>query len=79
MTSKTRLSPAEITGIYGAIAKRLTKKRVGQAPDSLGVMWHNRRVLQTFFGFFGKPEKGFSAACGLQPLATPAAGLASSA
>ena len=57
MNSKTRVPQAEITGIFGAMAKRYSKKKVGQVPEPLGVMWHNRPVLKTFFGFFGKAEK----------------------
>jgi alkylhydroperoxidase family enzyme len=57
MTGTTRIPSAEITGVYGALAKRFSKKRLGEVPDSLGVMWHNRRVLKNFFGFFGKIEK----------------------
>jgi alkylhydroperoxidase family enzyme len=57
MTGTTRIPSAEITGVYGALAKRFSKKRLGEVPDSLGVMWHNRRVLKDFFGFFGKIEK----------------------
>jgi alkylhydroperoxidase family enzyme len=57
MTSSTRIPSAEITGVYGALAKRFSKKRLGDVPESLGVMWHNQRVLKTFFGFFGKIEK----------------------
>ncbi|MGH3477035.1 MAG: carboxymuconolactone decarboxylase family protein [Nocardioidaceae bacterium] len=38
---------AEITGPYGALIKKLTKKRFGEVPDGIGVMWHNRRVLKT--------------------------------
>jgi alkylhydroperoxidase family enzyme len=57
MTSKTRVPPTEITGILGAMAKRFSKKKLGEVPEPLGVMWHNRRVLRTFFGFSAKAEK----------------------
>jgi alkylhydroperoxidase family enzyme len=57
MTSTPRVPKAEITGLYGAMAKRFSKKKVGQVPESLGVMGHNRPVLRAFFGFFGKAEK----------------------
>ncbi len=53
----TRIPSAEITGFQGALAKRFSKKRLGDVPDSLGVMWHNQRVLKTMFGFFGKTDK----------------------
>ena len=74
---------AQITGIVGAMAKRLSKKKVGQVPESLRVM------LTAFIAAanmvsrnnvaLGIEAQGFSAACGLQPLATPAAVVASPA
>jgi alkylhydroperoxidase family enzyme len=57
MTSTSRIPATDVTGIYGAIAKRYSKKMLGQVPDSLGVMWHNLPVLKAFFGLFGKAEK----------------------
>jgi alkylhydroperoxidase family enzyme len=53
----SRIPQTEVTGIVGALAKRYSKKRLGQVPEPLGVMWQNRPVLRTFFGFFGKAEK----------------------
>jgi alkylhydroperoxidase family enzyme len=64
MTSTHRIPRAEITGIFGAMAKRYSKKKLGQVPEPLGVMWHNRPVLKTFFGFSSKAEKWD--ACGPQ-------------
>jgi alkylhydroperoxidase family enzyme len=57
MTSETRVPPAEITGIFGAVVKRYSKKKFGQVPESLGVAWNNPAVLKAFFGFMGKAEK----------------------
>ena len=48
---------AEITGIFGAMTKRFIKKKLGQVPEPLGVMWHNRPVLKAFFAFAGKASK----------------------
>ena len=53
----SRIPPAEITGVFGAMLKRYSRKELGQVPESLGVMWHNKRVLRHFFGFFGKIDK----------------------
>jgi alkylhydroperoxidase family enzyme len=64
MTGTTRVPSAEITGIFGAMAKRYSKKKLGQVPEPLGVGWHNPPVLKAFFGFFGKAEKWD--ACDLQ-------------
>ncbi len=54
---KTRVPKTEITGLFGAIAKRFSKKMLGTVPEPLGVMWHNRPVLQALFGFSGKAQK----------------------
>jgi alkylhydroperoxidase family enzyme len=47
MTTSTRIPKAEINGIYGFLVKKMTRKMLGQVPDPLGVMWHNRKVLST--------------------------------
>ncbi|MEX2539872.1 MAG: carboxymuconolactone decarboxylase family protein [Actinomycetota bacterium] len=57
MSSTTRIPRAEITGLFGAMAKRFSKKKLGVVPEPLGVMWHNQRVLKTFFGFSSKADK----------------------
>jgi alkylhydroperoxidase family enzyme len=57
MTSSTRVPPAEVTGLFGLVAKRMSKKLLGEVPEPLGVMWHNQRVLKAFFGFSAKAEK----------------------
>lgn len=56
-TTPARIPQAEITGIFGMLAKRFSKQKLGQMPDSLGVMWHNQRVLRTFMGVAGKTDK----------------------
>jgi len=57
MASKARVPRAEITGIFGAMTNRFIKKKLGQVPEPLGVMWHNRPVLKAFFSFAGKAGK----------------------
>jgi AhpD family alkylhydroperoxidase len=57
MTSNTRVPKAEITGIYGAVLKKMSKKMVGEVPDALGVMWHNRPVLKLGLGMSQKASK----------------------
>jgi alkylhydroperoxidase family enzyme len=52
---------AEITGILGALAKRVSKKKLGEVPEPLGVMWHNQAVLKAFFGFSHKADKKWTA------------------
>jgi alkylhydroperoxidase family enzyme len=57
MTSKARVPEAQITGIFGTMAKRFVKKKLGRVPQPLGVMWHNRPVLKALFSFAGKAGK----------------------
>jgi AhpD family alkylhydroperoxidase len=57
MTSNARVPAAEITGLMGFMVKRMSKKKLGQVPDALGVMWHHKTVLKAFFGFAGGAEK----------------------
>jgi alkylhydroperoxidase family enzyme len=57
MTSTTRVPKAEITGLYGALMKRFSKKQFGEVPDPLGVMWHNRPVLKAYLTIGGKAER----------------------
>lgn len=57
MTSSTRVPKAEITGVYGAVVKRLSRKMVGDVPEALGVMWHHRPVLKFSFGLSRKSAR----------------------
>lgn len=57
MTSSTRIPSTEITGIYGAILKRFSKKMFGEVPDAIGVMWHNKPVLKAGFSMGQKASK----------------------
>ncbi len=57
MTSNTRLPKAEITGLYGTLLKKMSKKMIGEVPEALGVMWHNRAVLFAAMGFGRKAQK----------------------
>ena len=55
--STTRIAPAEITGVYGALAKRYSKKVLGRVPEPLGIYWHNRPVLKATMGMGAKSQK----------------------
>ncbi|AKF10430.1 carboxymuconolactone decarboxylase family protein [Sandaracinus amylolyticus] len=57
MAGTTRIPAAEITGIYGAMIKRLSKRMLGEVPESLGVFWHHRPVLKALFGMSGQAQK----------------------
>jgi alkylhydroperoxidase family enzyme len=55
--SNTRIPSAEITGVYGAVVKRFSKKLLGRVPEPLGVYWHNRPVLKATMGLGAKTQK----------------------
>jgi hypothetical protein len=55
--STTRIPTAEITGVYGAIVKRFSKKLLGRVPESVGVYWHNPAVLKATMGMGAKAQK----------------------
>jgi alkylhydroperoxidase family enzyme len=57
MASSTRIPKAELTGIYGAMIKRMSRKMLGDVPEPAGVMWHNRKVLNTTFSLGRKADK----------------------
>ena len=55
--STTRIPKAEITGFYGALVKRFSKKLLGRVPEPLGVYWHNPAVLKATMGIGAKAQK----------------------
>jgi alkylhydroperoxidase family enzyme len=57
MTATTRIPAAEITGFKGALIKRFAKRTLGQVPSSLGVYWHNEKVLMGLAAVGGKVQK----------------------
>ena len=57
MASTTRIPKAEITGPFGYLLKRMSRKMLGEVPDALGVMWHNRAVLTSSLGFGRRVQK----------------------
>ncbi|MEV0588391.1 carboxymuconolactone decarboxylase family protein [Nonomuraea sp. NPDC050310] len=52
-----RIPHAEITGLYGAVLKRASKRMLGEVPDSLGVLWHHRPVLGATLGMGRKATR----------------------
>lgn len=54
MSSDTRIPAAEITGVSGGLIKAVAKRMVGRVPDSLGVLWHNRRIMKDSMGMARK-------------------------
>jgi AhpD family alkylhydroperoxidase len=57
MSSTTRIPKAEITGVYGWMVKRFSRRLLGEVPEPAEVMWHNRPVLTSSMGFGRKVQK----------------------
>jgi alkylhydroperoxidase family enzyme len=57
MTRSPRIPKAELTGLYGAIVKRMSRKMFGEVPDPIGVAWQNRKVLNFSFSVGRKAQK----------------------
>jgi alkylhydroperoxidase family enzyme len=53
----TRIPAAPITGLKGALVKHVVQKKLGKVPTSVGVYWHNPKVLMATGGFGGKLQK----------------------
>jgi AhpD family alkylhydroperoxidase len=56
MASSTRVPATEITGIYGALVKTISRKMVGQVPEGAGVMWHYPAIFKDLMGFGRKVD-----------------------
>jgi alkylhydroperoxidase family enzyme len=57
MASSTRIPQAELTGLYGAMVKRMSRKMFGEVPEPVGVAWHNRKALNLSFSIGRKMQK----------------------
>ncbi|HEX2052366.1 MAG TPA: carboxymuconolactone decarboxylase family protein, partial [Actinomycetota bacterium] len=57
MSTTLRVPRAEITGLYGYVVKRFSRKLLGDVPEPAEVMWHNRAVLTSVMAFGGKVQK----------------------
>jgi alkylhydroperoxidase family enzyme len=57
MAGTTRIPKAELTGIYGAIVKRMSRRMLGDVAEPVEVAWHNRKVLNFSFTVGRKAEK----------------------
>lgn len=57
MAGDTRVPKAEITGIYGGLLKRMTRRMLGEVPEAAEVMWHYPAVLKDMMGFGRKADK----------------------
>src|SRR3712207_3794227 len=57
MASSTRIPKAELTGIYGSIVKRVSRKMLGDVAEPVEVAWHNRKVLNFSFSVGRRAQK----------------------
>jgi alkylhydroperoxidase family enzyme len=57
MTGTTRIPAAEISGFKGSLIKRFARRTLGQVPTSIGVYWHNQRVLTDMAAVGSKVKK----------------------
>jgi alkylhydroperoxidase family enzyme len=57
MASSTRIPKAELTGIYGGLVKRMSRKMLGDVAEPAEVAWHNRKVLNFSFAIGRKAQK----------------------
>jgi AhpD family alkylhydroperoxidase len=56
MASSTRVPPTEITGVYGALLKTMSRRMLGQVPDGAAVMWHYPAVFKDMMAFGRKVD-----------------------
>ena len=49
MASTTRIPKAELTGVYGAIVKRMSRRMFGEVAEPVEVAWHNRKIVDFSF------------------------------
>lgn len=53
----TRIPKAELTGVYGAVVKRLCRRMFGEVPEPVQVGWHHRKVLAFSFGLGRRSQR----------------------
>src|SRR3954447_21944057 len=58
MASNPRIPKAEVTGIYGAIVKGMSRRMLGGVAEPVEVAWHNRKVLNFSFSI-GRKAQGW--------------------
>jgi alkylhydroperoxidase family enzyme len=57
MTSNTRIPKAELTGPYGWLVKRMSRKMLGDVAEPVEVAWHNRKVVNFSFAVGRRAQK----------------------
>ena len=61
MATDTRIPKAEITGLYGAMVRRFSKKMLGDVPEPVGVYWQTPRCSGSISASVRSPRNGTSA------------------
>ena len=57
MAGNTRIPKAEMTGIYGAMVKRMSRRMLGDVAEPVEVAWHNRKVVNFSFAVGRRAQK----------------------
>ena len=57
MAGNTRIPKAELTGVYGAVVKRMSRKTLGDVAEPVEVAWHNKKVLNFSFSVGRQAQK----------------------
>ena len=52
-----RIAPIELTGLYGSVVKRFSKRMLGTVPETIGVYWHNPAILKALLPFSAKAQR----------------------
>ncbi|MBB3678293.1 carboxymuconolactone decarboxylase family protein [Modestobacter versicolor] len=57
MSSSTRVPKAQLTGVYGAVVTRMSRRMLGAVAEPAEVAWHNRAVLTSSFTIGRQSQK----------------------
>jgi alkylhydroperoxidase family enzyme len=69
MSGSTRIPKAEMTGIYAAIVKRMSRRMFGEVLEPAAVVWHNRKVVNFSFSVGRQAQKWNQCDAGLKSFA----------
>ncbi len=69
MASSTRIPKAQLSGVYGAVVTRMSRKMFGEVPEPVEVAWHNKKVLGFSFRVGKASQKGHACPADLKSFA----------
>jgi alkylhydroperoxidase family enzyme len=58
MTGSARIPRAELNGVRGGLLKLVIRKKLGEVPESVEVMWNHPKVFQDLMRLGSRTEKG---------------------